>query len=104
MTMFDSRERAFEGLFARDAEKRFRAKARRARLLGQWAAKQLNKTSDEAADYAQDIVCASLQDGAGQVVRAKLDADLNGYVAKRDLMRKIAHYMEDVHKHERATD
>ena len=38
MTTFDDRERAFENKYAHDEEMRFRAEARRDRLLGLWAA------------------------------------------------------------------
>ena len=41
MTMFDDRERAAEASFARDEEMAFRITARRNRLLGQWAAAQM---------------------------------------------------------------
>ena len=41
MTTFDEREHAFENKFAHDEELRFRAEARRNKLLGLWAAGSL---------------------------------------------------------------
>jgi len=41
MTTFDDRERSFEKKFAMDQELKFKAEARRNRLLGQWAAAKL---------------------------------------------------------------
>ena len=38
MTGFDDREDKFEKKFAHDAELKFKAEARRNKLLGQWAA------------------------------------------------------------------
>ena len=38
MTTFDKREESFEGKFAHDEELRFKAMARRNKLLGLWAA------------------------------------------------------------------
>ena len=44
MTQFDDRERAFEAKFAHDEEMQFRITARRNRLLGEWAARQMGLT------------------------------------------------------------
>ena len=52
MTQFDDRERAFEAKFARDEEMQFRITARRNRLLGEWAARQMGLTEAEA-----EILC-----------------------------------------------
>ena len=43
MTTFDDRENAFENKFAHDEELRFKAEARRNRLLGLWAAELMGK-------------------------------------------------------------
>ena len=47
MTQFDDRERAFEAKFAHDEEMQFRISARRNRLLGEWAARQMGLTEAE---------------------------------------------------------
>ena len=47
MTQFDDRERAFEAKFAHDEEMQFRITARRNRLLGQWAARQMGLSEAE---------------------------------------------------------
>ena len=49
MTTFDDRERAFETKFAHDEEMKFRITARRNRLLGEWAARQMGLSEAEAA-------------------------------------------------------
>ena len=41
MTTFDKREEGFEKKFALDEEQKFKAEARRNRLLGLWAAEKL---------------------------------------------------------------
>ena len=48
MTTFDDRKDAFEKKFAHDEELRFKATARRNKLLGLWAAGQLGKTGADA--------------------------------------------------------
>ena len=47
MTMFNEREDAFERQFAHDEALRFKATARRNKLLGLWAAERLGRTGEE---------------------------------------------------------
>ena len=76
MTTFDDRERSFETKFAHDAELRFKAEARRNRLLGEWAAELLGKSGDDARSYALTIVTSDFEEpGEGDVLR-KLLGDL----------------------------
>jgi hypothetical protein len=60
MTTFEERQKGFERKFALDEELKFRATARRNRLLGLWAAEQMGISGDEAAAYARDVVKADL--------------------------------------------
>lgn len=76
MTTFDKREEAFEKQFVHDAELKFKAEARRNRLLGLWVAEKLGKSSSEANAYAKDVVTAEIDGaGIGGVVK-KVIADL----------------------------
>ena len=52
MTTFDKRKDAFESKFAEDEEMKFKAAARRNRLLGQWAAALLGKSGADSARRA----------------------------------------------------
>jgi hypothetical protein len=75
MTTFDKREEGFEKKFALDEEQKFRAEARRNRLLGLWAAEKLGITGDAAAAYAKEVVAADFEEaGDGDVLR-KVTAD-----------------------------
>ena len=58
MTTFDKREEGFEKKFAHDQELRFKANARRNKLLGLWVAEKLGKTGDDAAAYAKEVVAS----------------------------------------------
>jgi hypothetical protein len=70
MTTFDKREEGFEKKFAHDEELRFKAMARRNKLLGLWAAELLGKTGAEADAYAKEIVMADFEEpGDDDVVR-----------------------------------
>ena len=78
MSTFDDRETAFEAKFAHDEEMRFKAVARRNRILGQWAAGLLGKTGTEADAYAAEVVRADFQEAGDEDVVRKLVADLGG--------------------------
>jgi hypothetical protein len=77
MTTFDKRKEGFEGKFAHDAELRFKATARRNRLLGLWAAEQLGLQGQEAEAYARTVVVADLAIPGDEDVFAKLRADFD---------------------------
>ena len=59
MTTFDRRKEGFEAKFARDEELRFKATARRNRLLGLWAAEKLGLEGAEAEAYAKSVESAA---------------------------------------------
>lgn len=74
MSEINKREEGFEKKFALDEEQKFRAEARRNRLLGLWAAEKLG-ISGEAAAYAKEVVAADFEEaGDGDVLR-KVMAD-----------------------------
>ena len=78
MTTFEDREKGFERKFAHDEELKFRATARRNKLLGLWAAEQLGLSGDEAQAYAREVVKADLaqpgEEDVFQKVRSDFDA------------------------------
>jgi len=76
MTQFDDRERAFEAKFAHDEEMRFRIVARRNRLLGQWAARQMGLTESEAESYAKDVIRSDFEEAGDHDVVRKVLGDL----------------------------
>lgn len=76
MTTFDEREKGFERKFQHDQELAFKAKARRNRLLGLWAAERLGLTGEGAEAYARDVIAADLQKPGGQHVVDKVAGDL----------------------------
>ncbi|SDN25219.1 DUF1476 domain-containing protein [Afipia sp. GAS231] len=76
MTTFDKREEGFEKKFALDEELKFKAEARRNKLLGQWVAEKLGITGDAATAYAKEVVAADFEEaGDGDVFR-KVMGDL----------------------------
>src|SRR5882757_2884207 len=77
MSSFDKREEGFEKKFAMDEESKFKAMARRNKLLGLWAAEKLGISGDAAAAYAKEVVAADFEEaGDGDVLR-KVAGDLS---------------------------
>lgn len=77
MSTFDKREESFESKFAHDAELKFKAEARRNRLLGEWAAGLMGLTGADAAAYAKELVKADLEEAGDEDVFRKLRADFD---------------------------
>jgi hypothetical protein len=77
MTTFDRREEGFEAKFAHDEELKFKAEARRNRLLGLWVAEQLGLSGEAANEYARTVVAAEFGEGRAADVAAKVIADLS---------------------------
>jgi hypothetical protein len=77
MTTFDKREDAFERKYALDEEQKFKAVARRNKLLGLWAASQLGMSTDAADAYAKEVVAAEFEDAHDAEVARKVLGDLS---------------------------
>src|SRR5918997_4816966 len=91
MTTFDDRKDAFEKKFAHDEELRFKATARRNKLLGLWAAQQLGKSGADAEAYAKSVVLADFQEAGDDDVLRKVKADLeaNGASQEETELRRV---------------
>ena len=79
MTTFDKREEGFERKFAHDEELKFKATARRNRMLGAWAAEKLGLKGADADAYAREVVVAALE-GGGVFAKLRKDFDAKGVV------------------------
>jgi hypothetical protein len=77
MTTFEDREKGFERKFAHDEELKFRATARRNRLIGLWAAEKMGLTGDEAQAYAREVIKADLAEPGDEDVFRKVRADFD---------------------------
>ena len=90
MTQFDDRERAFETKFAHDEEMKFRITARRNRLLGEWAARQMGLSEAETESYAKDVVRSDFEEAGEHDVIRKVLGDLTsaGVEIEEDKVRE----------------
>jgi hypothetical protein len=77
MTSFDKREEAYEQQFAHDEELRFKATARRNKLLGLWAAEKLGMTGAEAETYAKSVVMSDFEEPGDHDVLRKIRRDFD---------------------------
>jgi hypothetical protein len=77
MTTFDKREEGFEKKFAHDEELKFKATARRNKLLGLWAAEKLGLAGTAADAYAKDVVTADFEEAGDDDVFRKIRKDLD---------------------------
>jgi hypothetical protein len=95
MTTFDKREEGFEKKFALDEEQRFKALARRNKMLGMWAAQKLGITGDAADVYAKEVVMADFEEAGDDDVFRKVrkDFDAKG-IAQSD--QEIRTAMQDL--------
>ncbi|MCV0429700.1 MAG: DUF1476 domain-containing protein [Roseibium sp.] len=77
MSTFDKREQGFENKFAHDEELRFKATARRNKLLGLWAAEHLGLEGDKAEEYAKEVVRADFEEPGDEDVFRKIREDFD---------------------------
>ena len=91
MTTFDKREEGFEKKFALDEELRFKATARRNKMLGLWAAQKLGLTGAAADSYSKEVVVADLEEPGDDDVIRKLrkDFDAKGVAQTEQQIRSV---------------
>lgn len=71
------RQKAFESKFVHDEEQKFRAIARRNKLLGLWAAEKLGKSGADADAYAREVINSDFEEAGDQDVIRKLRRDFD---------------------------
>jgi len=88
MTTFDKREEGFEKQFAHDEELKFKATARRDRMLGMWAAEKLGLAGSDADTYAKSVVVAEIEthDVLGKL---RKDFDAKGVTQTDEQIRRV---------------
>ncbi len=97
MTTFDKREEGFEKKFAHDEELKFKAAARRNKLLGLWAAEKMGLAGAEAEAYAKEVVMSEFQEVGDHDVYRKIRQDFDGKklpIADQDIRRVMDELME----------
>lgn len=90
MSSFNEREQGFENKFKRDEELKFKATARRNKLLGLWAADLMGITGDDAEAYAKEVVQSDFERPGDDDVLEKVHGDLQakGLDTSEHIVRK----------------
>ena len=90
MSSFDKREEGFEKKFALDEEQKFKAEARRNKLLGLWAAEKMGLSGPAADAYAKEVVVADFEEAGDDDVLRKVrkDFDAKGVALSDQQIRK----------------
>ncbi len=103
MSGIKDREKAFESKFAHDEALRFKAEARRNKLLGLWAAEKLGKSGDDAEAYAKEVIRADFEEPGDEDVFRKIrsdfddaDIDQSDHQIRRTMEELMATAMEQV--------
>ena len=89
MTSMEDRGDSFEKKFAHDAALKFKAEARRNKLLGHWAADLMGKDKDA---YAKEVIAADFEEAGDEDVFRKLRGDFDSHnvdVSDEDLRSKM---------------
>ena len=92
MANMKDREEGFERKFAFDEELRFKATARRNKLLGLWVAEKLGKSGADADAYAREVVASDFEEAGDEDVVRKVRKDLDAAgvtVADQDLRQTM---------------
>lgn len=90
MSTMSDREKAFESKFALDQELKFKAEARRNKLLGLWAAELLGRADADA--YARDVIASDFVEAGDEDVFRKIRADFDAAgvaISDTDLRSKM---------------
>lgn len=98
MTTFDDRENAFENKFAHDEQLRFKAEARRNKLIGLWAAELMGRSGEEALAYAREVIAADFQEAGDEDVFRKLAADLGHRADEATIRAKMVELMAEARR------
>jgi len=90
MAGFEDRQKGQEAKFAHDAELRFKAEARRNKLLGLWAAEHMGLSEEHAREYAAEVVASDFEEAGDEDVFRKVSSDLKakGASVSDDMIRK----------------
>ena len=98
MSGFEDRKRGQEARFVHDGELRFKAEARRNKLLGLWAAEQMGLSESHAKEYAAAVVASDFEEAGDEDVFRKVSGDLKakGASVSDDMIRQKMEQLKSV--------
>ena len=90
MNTFDEREKAFEAKFKQDEDVKFKLKAKRNKLLGEWAGETLQKENLE--EYIKEVRESNLVKPGDEDIIEKIMKDFssnNQEITREELLQKF---------------
>ncbi len=93
MNTFDDRKKAFENKFVQDADLQFRLKAKRNKLIGEWAAERLKKDNKE--DYIKEVRESDLEKPGDEDIIEKILDDFKKAeysLSREELLLKFSEF------------
>lgn len=90
MNTFDEREKAFEAKFKQDEDVKFKLKAKRNKLLGEWAGETLQKENLE--EYIKEVRESDLKKPGDEDIIEKIMKDFssnNQEITREELLQKF---------------
>ena len=97
MTSFDKRREGYESKFAHDQDLKFKANARRNKLLGLWAAEKMGITGAAADEYAIEVIKADIEEAGEEDVFRKVRRDFDAKqvaVSDHQIRREMEELMQ----------
>ncbi len=95
MADMNERKDAYESKFAHDEELKFKATARRNKLVGLWAAEKNGKSGADADAYAKEVVMADFEEAGDEDVYRKLRGDLPASVSDHQIRHAMIELMSE---------
>ena len=77
MSGMEERKKTAESKFRLDEEMEFKAANRRNKLLGIWAAEQMNLSQEETTDYIRQVIESDLEEAGDEDVFRKIRRDFD---------------------------
>ncbi|MEM8750075.1 MAG: DUF1476 domain-containing protein [Pseudomonadota bacterium] len=90
MASMEDRGESFEKKFAHDEALKFKAEARRNKLLGHWAAEQMDKDAEE---YAKEVIMSDFEEAGDDDVFRKIRGDFDAHgvaMSDEDIRAKMS--------------
>ena len=101
MNTFDDRKKGQEAKYAHDQESEFKAMARRNKLLGLWAAKEMGLDGPDAEAYAKQVVASDFDRPGDEDVFEKVHGDLQARgldISEHRVRRHMDELLEEARK------
>jgi hypothetical protein len=98
---FKDREKGEERRFEMEQDVRFKAEARRSRLLGRWLAEKFGMTTDQAKAYETEVVHADLHEPGAEDLVAKVMNDIKAHradISEKDVRKEMERLLAVAHQ------